>query len=65
MEEGGRKNEAFTGHKPIDIDILIVMRRSICKIIMNNKGIIHYGTGFFMKVSDSKRYLITNYHIKI
>ena len=61
--ENERKNEAFTGHKPIDIDILIAMRRTICKIIVNNKGKIQYGTGFFMKVSDSKRYLITNYHV--
>jgi len=66
MEEGGengRKNEAFTGNKPIDIDILISMRRTICKIIVNNKGKIQYGTGFFMKISDSKRYLVTNYHV--
>ena len=66
MEEGGenlRKKEAFTGHKPIEIDVLIAMRRSICKIIVDNKGKIKFGTGFFMKVSDSKRYLITNYHI--
>ena len=61
--EKERKNEAFTGHKPIDIDILIAMRRTICKIIVDNKGKIQYGTGFFMKVSDSKRYLITNYHV--
>ena len=63
MEECGRKNEVFTGNKPIDIEILISMRRSICKIIVDNKGMIQYGTGFFMKVSDSKRFLITNYHV--
>ena len=63
MEECGRKNEVFTGNKPIDIEILISMRRSICKIIVDNKGYIQYGTGFFMKVSDSKRFLITNYHV--
>ena len=37
MEVYERKNEVFTGNKPKDIDILIAMRRSICKIIMDNK----------------------------
>jgi len=58
-----RKNEAFTGHKPVDIDISNKVRKSICKIIVNKKERTHYGTGFFMKVSDSFRYLITNYHV--
>ena len=66
MEEEGkieRKEEVFTGHKPVDIDILNKVRESICKIIVNKKGKNFYGTGFFMKVSSTKKYLITNYHV--
>ena len=42
-----------------------IYKQSICKIIIkkidDNNNI--YGTGFFMKVSDAKKYLITSYHI--
>ena len=31
--------------------------------LVRNKNDIKYGTGFFMKISDTKKYLITNYHI--
>ena len=61
--EKERKNEAYFDNKPIDIDIVIGMRKSICKIIIKKKDGILYGTGFFMKVFDSKRYLMTNYHV--
>ena len=58
-----KKDEVYTGNKMIDIDILVTMRKAIFKIIVNKKESISYGTGFFMRVSDSKRYLITNYHV--
>ena len=39
--------------------------KSICKIIIKGEGntIFLIGTGFFMKVSDNLKYLITCYHI--
>ena len=39
------------------------MRESICKIIVNKNDHNNYDTGFFMKASYTKRYLITNYHV--
>ena len=61
--EKERKNEAYIENKPIDIDVVIEMRKSICKIIVKKKKETLYGTGFFMKDFYSKRYLITNYHV--
>ena len=56
-------NELFTGHKPIPMEIAIKAMKSICKIrIKTNEG-IKYGTGFFLKISDSLKYLFTNYHV--
>ena len=57
------KKGVFNENKPINIEILVTIRKAICKIIINKKGGVDYGTGFFMKISDSKRYLITNYHV--
>ena len=50
--------------KPIDMDIANNVMKSICKIIIKeiNEADI-YGTGFFMKFSDSLKCLITNYHV--
>ena len=62
-ENGNRMSEVYTGHKPVPINITLKALKSICKItIKTNKGYA-YGTGFFMNISDSKKYLITNYHI--
>ena len=58
-----RKNEAMNGHPPIPMKLSIEAMKSICKISYhyNNKRI--FGTGFFMKYSDSLKLLITNYHV--
>ena len=53
--------ELYTGHKPIPINIINKVLKSICKITIKKGNI--YGTGFFMNVSESLKYLITNYHI--
>ena len=59
-----RKEEMNTGHKPVPIDIANLVIKSICKITIKlNNGKIINGTGFFMKISNSIKYLITNYHI--
>ena len=33
-----RKNEAFTGHKPVDIDISNKVRKSICMFPLVSNG---------------------------
>ena len=61
-----RKNNGYemaTSNKSVPVDIIIKARQSICKIIIkSNTGVI-YGTGFFMMVSDTEKYLITNNHV--
>ena len=56
--------ELLTGHKPISINVTNQVMKSICKIvILKGKNNFSFGTGFFMKVSDSENYLITNNHV--
>ena len=51
------------GNISVPIDIINKARKSVCKItIKGNKGEI-FGTGFFMKISDKEKYLVTNNHI--
>ena len=58
------KSELYTGHKPIPMRIANEVLKSICKIkIKTKKNLIKYGTGFFMNISKSSKYLITNYHV--
>ena len=64
MTENERKDEIIIGHKPVPMNIANKVMKSICKIIIkgiNNVG--SCGTGFFMKISNSLKYLITNYHV--
>ena len=58
-----RKNEAMHGHPPIPIKYSIEVMKSICKISYDYKNKKTFGTGFFMKYSDSLKLLITNYHV--
>ena len=58
-----RKNEAMHGHPPIPIKYSIEVMKSICKISYDYKNKETFGTGFFMKYSDSLKLLITNYHV--
>ena len=58
------KSELYTGHKPIPMKIANEVLKSICKIkIRTKEEKIKYGTGFFMNISQSSKYLITNYHV--
>ena len=51
------------GNISVPVNIIIKATKSVCKItIKGNEGKI-YGTGFFMKVSNTKKYLVTNYHV--
>ena len=58
-----KKDEMCLGHKPIPMKIANKIMNSICKITIKKEGGIIYGTGFFMNISDSQQYLITNFHI--
>ena len=60
----GRKDEVDTGHKPVPIDLANTVIKSICKIVVKLDEYKYLnGTGFFMKISDSIKCLITNYHV--
>ena len=62
-ENGKRNKEKIIGPKPIPMNIAIKALKSICKIMVKIKNKAYYGTGFFMNISNSQKYLITNYHI--
>ena len=64
FKELERKKETFTVHRPVPLYLANEVEKSLCKITVTIKKNSHYnGTGFFMKIKDSKKYLITNYHI--
>ena len=50
-------------NRPIPIDVVNTIVKSVCKIIIPNKPKDFYGTGFFMKISDSEKYFLTNNHV--
>ena len=58
-----KKDEMCLGHKPIPMKVANQIMNSICKITIKKEGGIIYGTGFFMNISNSQQYLITNFHI--
>ena len=49
-------------NKAVPINIIIKALKSICKITIRGNYNAN-ATGFFMKVSDTEKYLITNYHV--
>ena len=57
------ENEIYTGHKYIPLKISEKVKKSICKITIKNEGNISNGTGFFMKISESLKFLFTNHHV--
>ena len=58
-----KMQELFTGHMFIPVDVTIKVLKCVCKITVKNKEKYYFGTGFFMNIYDSKKYLLTNYHI--
>ena len=48
---------------PIPIDVTNKAMKSICKITIKHNGEENFATGFFMKISEAKKYLITNHHV--
>ena len=58
-----KKQELFSGHMFIPIDITNKVLKCVCKINIKNKEKYSYGTGFFMDLNNYKKYLLTNYHV--
>ena len=54
------KQEEKKGQKTIPFQIGDKLMKSICRIIIEKEGII--ANGFFMKITDSLKYIITNYY---
>ena len=61
--KSNKEDKVSTGHKQININIATKAMKSICNIIADYYNEKKCGTGFFMKISDSLKYLITNYHV--
>ena len=57
------EDQVLTGHKPVPMKIANKAMKSICKITISKKLGESNGTGFFLKVSNSIKCLLTNYHV--
>ena len=57
------KNEVIIGHRPIPVKVINKVTKAVCKIRIEINGTIACGTGFFLNYSDSKKYLMTYYHV--
>ena len=59
----GRDSEKILGKNfSVSLGVITKASKAICKIIIRGNPNT-YATGFFMKISDTKKYLITNYHV--
>ena len=57
------KNEVIKQHIAVPLKVLIQATKAVCKIRIEANGGITYGTGFFIKYSDSKKFLVTWYNV--
>ena len=59
-----KKQEMGIGRNySVQVDVITRASKSICKITIKRNPSNINATGFFMEISDTKKYLITNYHI--
>ena len=59
----GRDSEKILGKNfSVSLGVITKASKAICKITIRGNPNT-YATGFFMKISDTKKYLITNYHV--
>ena len=64
-----RNNPKISQKKPLDKhpilphELFIETQKSICKIVIGYNGGHMEATGFFMKINNSKKYLITANHV--
>ena len=57
------QRKSLDKHPTIPYNLLIETQKSICKITITDDVGFMKGTGFFMKINDSKKYLITANYI--
>ena len=58
-----RESEISTTSRPVPLNLANKAMKSICKISYNYNNKQKFGNGFFLKLSDSLKLLITNYHV--
>ena len=58
-KNNSQENKLLEDHPPVPLSLINEVRKAVCKVKIKYK----IGTGFFMKVNDSKKYLVSNYHI--
>ena len=58
-----KNNKGEAINIPVPFDVTSKAIKSLCKITLKYNNMIIYATGFFMKISDKKKYLITNNHV--
>ena len=58
-----KKKELYPNQNSLSPLLFDKAKKSICKITIENNGKIINGTGFFIKINDSMKCLITSYHI--
>ena len=56
------RENSISSIKSIPLSCIEKIVKNLCTILIKNKENINYGTGFFLKLSDSSKCLITNYH---
>ena len=58
-KNNSQENKLLEDHPPVPLNLINEVRKAVCKVKIKYK----IGTGFFMKVNDSKKCLVSNYHI--
>ena len=58
-----KKELHIAGNIQLPVEAIIKAMKAVCKITIINNKRIFYGTGFFMRGLDSKKYLVSNYHV--
>ena len=61
--ESKKEPEMSTRNKSFPIKVYEKAKKSVCKIIIKANPNNSYATGYFMKVSDTEKYLVTNNHV--
>ena len=57
------KDEVIIGPRFIPIDFIDKVKKAVCKIKIQTIDKIAFGTGFFLNYSDSKKFIITCFHV--
>jgi hypothetical protein len=58
-----KRSELFSDNKFVPVKITNLVLKCVCKINIKRNGGNIFGTGFFMKMNNYSKYLVTNYHV--